>query len=242
MPDWLGDLVPQYLVDTNCLVCPLHARRGMPPDVFNTQDPKLSTCYAYEFCARLNPYSDPFGLAAPGDTTKSWKTKQLAHYGSVVPVLRCGAHGPILNLTYGGERWETDVAWETEGELRLRTQDPAGMQTWVRQLEEDRNIATLNQLAWAWATSFMPHARNGEAAVKLAETAAALTKRKDANVLDTLAVAYAEAGQFDKAFSAEADAIATLTAAPRAAETNSLVQDFKSRMELFAKHRPYHEE
>jgi len=241
IPDWLSELVPQYLTDTNCLICPTRDRTGRPPSDEPAHDPKLTTSYSYHFSARANPYADPFGLAVPGDTFKSWKTRQLAHYGTQVPVVRCSAHGGYLCVTYAGERWETARMWEPQAELRLRTRDPAGMEAWVRQLEQDGNVKDLNQFAWSWATSFLPEARNGAAAVRLAESAAALTKRKDASILDTLSVAYAETGQFDKAILAESDAIATITAAPQTAKTRKLLRDLQSRKELFTQHRPYRE-
>ncbi len=232
MPDWLSDLVPHYLSDTNCLVCPALARTGVSIRTWLTTDPKIITSYSYEFSAQANQYQDPLGLAAPGDTMKSWKTKQLAHYGNLVPVLRCAAHGEVLNITYAGQRWETDTSWEREGQLRLLANDPSAMQTWVRQLENNGEAAALNEFAWAWATSYRPAARNGPAAVQLAESAVALTQRKDPNMLDTLAAAYAEAGQFEKAVRAESDAISLL----KPGESPS---DFQSRMALFAQGRPY---
>lgn len=241
MPDWLSDLVPRYLTDTNCFLCPTHARTGMQPNFLPGGDPKLTSSYSYEFCGSTNVYTDPFGLAAPGDTMKSWKTKQLAHFGDPVPVLRCSAHASMLNVSYSGELWDSDRFWEYQAELRLRIRDPAGMETWVRQLEQDRDIDTLTRFAWSWATSFESGGRNGVAAVRLAESAAALTKRKDGNILDTLAVAYAEAGQFERAVGTESEAIAALTATPATSGTEDRLRDFQKRKELFVQRRPYRE-
>ena len=56
-----------------------------------------------------------------------------------------------------------------------------------------------NNLAWIYATSPSVTFRNGEEAVSLATKACELTKFKKARLLDTLAAAYAEAGNFKKA-------------------------------------------
>jgi len=60
-------------------------------------------------------------------------------------------------------------------------------------------IPALNGLAWLLATGPQPELRNGVEAVRMAEHACALTARKDAAKLKTLAAAYAEAGRFPEA-------------------------------------------
>jgi protein O-mannosyl-transferase len=57
----------------------------------------------------------------------------------------------------------------------------------------------LKNMAWVLATSPDSALRNGSEAVRLAESANALTPREDANIGATLAAAYAEAGRFDAA-------------------------------------------
>ncbi len=66
----------------------------------------------------------------------------------------------------------------------------------------------LNNLAWLLASSADATLRNGPEAVGLAEKACALTERKVPVFLGTLAAAYAEAGQFDKAVATAEEAIA----------------------------------
>jgi len=61
------------------------------------------------------------------------------------------------------------------------------------------NPAGLNDLAWLCATHPSAEVRNGAEAVRLAERACQLTRRKAAPFLDTLAAAYAEAGRFAEA-------------------------------------------
>ena len=56
-----------------------------------------------------------------------------------------------------------------------------------------------NNLAWIYATSPKVTFRNGQEAVSLATKACVLTKFKNASLLDTLAAACAEQGNFKKA-------------------------------------------
>jgi hypothetical protein len=57
----------------------------------------------------------------------------------------------------------------------------------------------LNNLAWLLAVAGKPELRHGEEAVQLATRAVALTDLRQPRFIETLAVAYAETGQFSKA-------------------------------------------
>jgi arylsulfatase A-like enzyme len=70
------------------------------------------------------------------------------------------------------------------------------------------NIDVLNNLAWALATLPDANLRDGPRAVRLALRAVELDRRPDAGHLDTLAVAYAEVGDFDRAVEVAGRAIA----------------------------------
>jgi tetratricopeptide (TPR) repeat protein len=59
--------------------------------------------------------------------------------------------------------------------------------------------APLNEMAWIRATHPDPQMRSGTEAVTLAERACDLTSNENVAMLDTLAAAYAETGQFDRA-------------------------------------------
>jgi Tfp pilus assembly protein PilF len=63
--------------------------------------------------------------------------------------------------------------------------------------KEDSGL--LNNFAWVLATSPVDKVRNGRRAIELAAEACRLTDYKQAHILSTLAAAYAEAGDFDKA-------------------------------------------
>ncbi len=64
---------------------------------------------------------------------------------------------------------------------------------------DSNNPVVLNDLAWILATASNSELRNGGEAVRLATRAVALTDRRWPRFMETLAAAYAEAGQFSKA-------------------------------------------
>ncbi len=100
------------------------------------------------------------------------------------------------------------------------------------------NLAgALNNLAWVLAASSDDGVRNGPEAVRLAERACELTHYGDPSFIDTLAAAYAEAGRFPEAVTAEEKAEQLATAAGLwavAAKNRQLV-------ELYRAGKSYHE-
>jgi predicted Zn-dependent protease len=67
----------------------------------------------------------------------------------------------------------------------------------------------LDEIAWLLATYPDSKSRDGAEAVRLAERACALTDRRVAALLDTLAAAYAEAGDFSRAVATGEEALNT---------------------------------
>jgi tetratricopeptide (TPR) repeat protein len=95
--------------------------------------------------------------------------------------------------------------------------------------------ALANLLAWVRATSPEERWRDGAEAVQLAERACELTDHSDANYLDTLAAAYAEAGRF-------ADAVRTAKRAVElAADSPERAAQFRGRLALYEDSKPYRE-
>jgi TPR repeat protein len=90
----------------------------------------------------------------------------------------------------------------------------------------------LNELARRLATSAAAEMRDGTNAVRFAEKAVSAADRKNAGFLDTLAAAYAETQQFDKAAAVEQEAI-NLTKSEQEKE------DYDSRLKLYQAHQPY---
>jgi len=118
----------------------------------------------------------------------------------------------------------------------------------VRQAEP----INLNRMAWSLATRAEPARRNGPVAVRLAKKAVEATGRTNATPwgrrdpwgdlnkgkdfpLATLAAAYAEAGDFDKAVATQRETLALLEP-----YNNLLKEEFESRIKLFQAKRPYH--
>jgi tetratricopeptide (TPR) repeat protein len=103
----------------------------------------------------------------------------------------------------------------------------------VLQLQPD-SVDALNELAWLCATCPEPKLRDAAKALRLAKHAANLTGRKDPGVLETLAAAYAEAGQF-------AEAIKTVEAATRLCDPASqqeLLGTLRNCQQLFESRKP----
>jgi Flp pilus assembly protein TadD len=97
-------------------------------------------------------------------------------------------------------------------------------------------VTIASNLAWILATSPEAMQRNGHEAVRLAEWACKATAYKSPPLLDTLAAAYAEVGQFDKAVSTTLKAIEIVHSNPK-----SPTSTLESRLELYRAGRPYHE-
>jgi tetratricopeptide (TPR) repeat protein len=96
--------------------------------------------------------------------------------------------------------------------------------------------------AWIAATCLKARFRDGKKAVHHATNVCALVGWNDYHSLDTLACAYAEAGDFASAVKWEQKALDLL---PQEKDVRTRVdyeRDFRSRLELFKAHKPFHEE
>ncbi len=98
-------------------------------------------------------------------------------------------------------------------------------------------VQALNNLAWVYSTHADDQIRNGREAVVLAERACRLTGHKSPALLDTLAAAYAEAGDFPKAVETATKA---KTLADQAGD-DPLADQIGNRLILYLAGRPFHE-
>jgi hypothetical protein len=109
VPNWLSDLVPQYLNDAGLLICPVSRRTGRTEAPL-LADPHISSSYLYEFCPV------PLGAMAPNSpksTRRDWKRRQMDLVGPIVPIVRCRNHSGVLNLAFDGRIYESPPSWET---------------------------------------------------------------------------------------------------------------------------------
>ena len=93
-----------------------------------------------------------------------------------------------------------------------------------------------NNLAWVLSTSPNDSIRNGKRAVELAEKSAKLTGYKEAHILSTLASAYAEQADFEKArkWSGEAVKLAT-------EDKHDQLDQLKEELEKYENNEPWRE-
>jgi serine/threonine protein kinase/TPR repeat protein len=103
---------------------------------------------------------------------------------------------------------------------------------WLHKAADSEDVFLLNHLAWVLATSEDSKSRNARDAILFAERVVGLSGRKNPFYLDTLAAAYAEAGQFDKAVSVQEEAIALL-------RDPQQKKDLTSRLKLYESNFPY---
>lgn len=116
--------------------------------------------------------------------------------------------------------------------------DAEAIANYERAIEMNPDVpGTLNNLAWLLATVSEARLRNGKRAVELGEKACQLTESGEPFLLGTLAAAYAEAGDFDKAMATAQKAIELANAAGK----SEVVARNNELLELYRAHQPYHE-
>lgn len=94
---------------------------------------------------------------------------------------------------------------------------------------------THNSYAWLLATCPDPGLRDGKTAIASATRACEMTDWKNAAILDTLAAAHAEAGDFDEAVRWQKATGLLASSSPERA-------DFLARLELYTARKPYRDE
>jgi tetratricopeptide (TPR) repeat protein len=97
---------------------------------------------------------------------------------------------------------------------------------------EPKDAGALESRAWVWATCPVAELRDGRKAVDSATRACELTAWKDPSPIETLAAAYAEAGNFEKAVEYEEKALGLATDA-------SAKQQLEDRLALYKSRKPY---
>lgn len=158
-----------------------------------------------------------------------------AHYNFGEALARRGELGPASAHFEAALKHQTNYARAHIGlagiasAQRQSTQAAQHLRAALR-LEPD-NADGLNNLAWLLATSPEATVRDGREAVRLALRAVALTQTNEVDVLDTLAAAHAEAGQFGEAVEV---ARQTFDLAEQGGRTDQL-PDLANRLESYRK-------
>jgi tetratricopeptide (TPR) repeat protein len=113
LPNWLSDLYPKYLQDTNLLLCPADKDKGVPAAQKEPNDPKMSCSYNYQFSPANCPDITVFDTNPPKEMTyKEAKTRQLKYFGGMTPVVRCSHHGEQwINLSCDGKVYVSPQNW-----------------------------------------------------------------------------------------------------------------------------------
>jgi len=161
-----------------------------------------------------------------------------AHYGSMLAGL--GRNEEAAARLREAVRLRPDI--ETRLELAAVYRAAGKIREAIEQCRQalrakpDRPEA-LSNLAWLLATAADEKLRDGQAAVRCAERACALTGHQKAQMVAVLAAAYAEAGQFDKATATAQQAIELA----RAAGNLQFAATNQQLLQLYAAGRAYHE-
>jgi hypothetical protein len=96
------------------------------------------------------------------------------------------------------------------------------------------NYKAANDLAWLLATSSVITVRDGKEAVVLAKKACELDAWKHSATIDTLAAAFAEAGDFTEAIKYQRQALSMPDV------TDKYRAEAQQRLDLYQQEKPYH--
>jgi len=108
--------------------------------------------------------------------------------------------------------------------------------SWLRRSANQEYVPAMNGIAWMLATDPDPAFRNGTEAVELALRVCEKDGWKSAAYMDTLAAAYAEADQWDKAIATQQRAIEKL-----ADENDSIESFIRERLQKYQQHEKVRE-
>jgi Flp pilus assembly protein TadD len=150
-----------------------------------------------------------------------------------------------LRAALGADAEQPELHSALGDALRTQGRDAEAIEEYRAALRaQPRHRAAANNLAWLLAAAADPALRAPDEALRWADVAVAATQRRDASLLDTLAVSQAAAGRFAEAVATLDAALALVPADPdderaddeRAGEERARMLE---RRALFAAGRPY---
>jgi serine/threonine protein kinase/Tol biopolymer transport system component len=103
---------------------------------------------------------------------------------------------------------------------------------------DPNHVSANNGIAWLKATCPDAQLRDGTVAIEKARKACELTSWKESACLDTLAAAYAEAGNFDEAAKWQEAAMESLSETLRPGTR----EQYEARLKLYERNEPYHQQ
>ena len=127
-PRFLSELYPKYLSDTNDFLCPTAVRLHQELLPFQ-RDPNLRTHFGYSFPPRPVQVGD----GSPPISMAEWKRMQMMVIGEEIPLVRCYAYEPVLNVTFDGKFVEGQYRWELDqlDKIKPGELDPANLRARV---------------------------------------------------------------------------------------------------------------
>lgn len=181
------------------------------------------TAEQYRKCIELNPgYAAAHGNLANLLATQGKLAEAVQEYQRTIELLPDSAQA---HFRFGQA-------------LQAQGKPEAAIAEYRKALKLDpRHLQARVSLAWLLATCSEVSLRNGQEAMKLAQEAGQLAGSESPQLLDTLAAAYAEAGQYDAAVETAKRAL-TLNATRN---DKPLAEAIQTRLKLYEANSPYHE-
>jgi tetratricopeptide (TPR) repeat protein len=106
----------------------------------------------------------------------------------------------------------------------------------IKDQRNEPDAGTINNLAWVLSTSPKPEVRNGKRAIELGTRACELIKYDESYAVSTLAAAYAESGDFEKAREWAAKAVEL-----GEKEQSESLDNLRRELEGYQKNKPWRE-
>jgi serine/threonine protein kinase/tetratricopeptide (TPR) repeat protein len=174
----------------------------------------------------MHNLANSYGEAGRRDESLKLREEVLALRRKVLGLEHPDTIKAMQNLAFS---YQEAGRWE---EARKMSEEVLTLRRKVLGPEHPDTIQYLNDIAWLLATSETAEVRNGTNAVQFAEEAVAATHRSNAGFLDTLAAAYAETQQFEKAVAVQREAMSL-------AKSEEETKDLGSRLILYQANKPY---